>query len=92
MLKPLAILLMVSLAAPAGAQITFQEAPTAPPSQAKAANPNDKLICERQEDIGSRLGGKKVCKTKLQWDLERQQNRQNVDQVQQQATGQGHSG
>jgi hypothetical protein len=92
MLKPLAIVLMVPLAAPVGAQITFQEPPTAAPAQAKPANPNDKIICERQEEIGSRLGGKKVCKTAAQWQEERQQQRDTVEKFQQQATGQPSSG
>jgi hypothetical protein len=34
-----------------------------------AANPNDpnKLVCEREQDIGSRVGGRKVCLTVQQW-------------------------
>jgi hypothetical protein len=81
---------MIALAAPAAAQITFQEPTTQ--AQAKPGSPNDKIICERQEEIGSRLAAKKVCKTAAEWQLERQQQRDDVSKVQQQATGQGHSG
>ena len=87
--------LAVLAASPAAAQITFQTPPTAPPQAAtgaKSTNPNDKIICEKQEEIGSRLGGKKVCKTKAQWELDRRQQREDVEGVQQQATSVGHSG
>jgi hypothetical protein len=84
MLKSAALVLMIALSAPAAAQITFQE-PTAPPApaQAKAANPNDKIICERQDEIGSRLGGKKVCKTAAQWQEERRTERNDLEKIQQ---------
>ena len=85
--------LAVLAASPAAAQITFQTPPTAPPaSGAKATNPNDKIICEKQEEIGSRLGGRNVRKTAAQWELDRRQQREDTERVQQQATGQGHSG
>ena len=90
MIKTLSFLLMFAVAAPASAQNASPAQPTAP---AAAKNKSgDRMICERQEEIGSRLGGKKVCKTAAQWELERQQNRQTIDQVQQQATANGHSG
>ena len=57
-----------------------------------ATDPNDKIICEKQEEIGSRLGGKKVCKTKAQWEIDRRQQREDLEGVQQQATSVGHSG
>ena len=86
MLKPIAIALMVALAAPAAAQGTAaaqQPAPTA-----KAKDP-DRIICERQEEIGSRLGGKKICKTAAQWDEERQQERDALEKFQRQNTSTG---
>jgi hypothetical protein len=93
MLKSTALVLMIALATPAGAQITFQEPTTAvPPAQAKPTNSGDKIICERQDEIGSRLGGKKVCKTATEWQLERQQQRDDVQKEQQMITGTGKSG
>ena len=63
------LMLAMVAAGPAAAQITFETPATAPPTAAtaKSTNPNDKIICEKQEEIGSRLGGKKVCKTASQW-------------------------
>ena len=86
-----AILLMIAsmAAAPAAAQITFEDqAKPAPAAGAKAGDPN-KIICERQEEIGSRLGGKKVCKTAAQWDEDRRHQRETLEGVQRQATSTG---
>ncbi len=84
MFKSIAIVMMIALAAPAAAQITF-EGSTAPaaPTQAKGTNPNDKIICERQDQIGSRLGAKKVCKTAAQWAEERRTERNDLEKIQQ---------
>jgi uncharacterized protein (DUF2147 family) len=72
-------------AAPALAQTSpATQAPTAAP----AKDPN-RIICEREEEIGSRLGGKKVCKTAAEWQLERQQQRETLEGVQRQGTSTG---
>ena len=49
-------------------------APAAKPQKlAKAAaNPADKVICKTEMPIGSRLGGRRVCMTKLQWEAQSQ--------------------
>ena len=47
----------------------------------KTRDPNE-VICERQEELGSRLGGKKVCKTRAEWAEERRLSRQDIDKVQ----------
>jgi len=52
----------VALAAPAAAQTAPADPATTPAAVAKLKNPN-RMICEREEEIGSRLGGKKICKT-----------------------------
>jgi hypothetical protein len=64
------------LASPTLAQAT-QPAPTAAPTAAKP-----KLICEKQEQLGTRLGGLKVCHTKAEWDELRAQARQDLEQNQ----------
>jgi hypothetical protein len=53
------------LGSPAVAQVT----PYRTADQAKKTDPNDpnKLVCERQLDIGSRLGARKLCLTVQQW-------------------------
>jgi hypothetical protein len=87
MFKPIAIITMIALAAPAAGQ-NASPAQSAAPAVSKAKDP-DRIICERQEEIGSRLGGKKVCKTAAQWDEERQQERDALDKFQRQNTSTG---
>jgi hypothetical protein len=77
------------LATPAAAQITFGD--TTQPAQAANAKGKDpsKIICERQEEMGSRLGGKKVCKTSAEWQEERAAQRRVLEDTQRQATSTG---
>jgi invasion protein IalB len=88
MFKPIALVMMIALAAPAAAQSSTQQSA---PAASKDKDPN-RIICERQEEIGTRLGGKKVCKTAAQWDEERQQERQALDKFQRQNTSTGAPG
>lgn len=88
MFKSIAIVLMLALATPAAAQTASAQPQPAAPAASKAKDP-DRIICERQEEIGSRLGGKKVCKTAAQWDEERQQERDALDKFQRQNTSTG---
>jgi len=44
--------------------------------------PGDRMICEHQEITGSRLQGRKVCKTASQWEAERQEARDAVTRAQ----------
>jgi len=37
------------------------------------------MICQREEVIGSRLGGKKICKTAQEWQESQQQARDQID-------------
>jgi invasion protein IalB len=77
-LIPLAAL---ALAVPAVAQ------QAAPPAQAKPARDPNRMICEKQEDIGSRLATKKVCKTAAAWAEERRLQREGLEKSQQMGTG-----
>jgi hypothetical protein len=82
MLKPVATLVAVfAVAVPAAAQ-TPPVDPAAPPAAAQKAKDPNRIICEREEEIGSRLGGKKICKTAQQWEQSRQQSRSDVDDLQ----------
>jgi hypothetical protein len=58
------------------------------PAPAQNANPaKPKLICETEEDIGSRLGRKRVCHTAEQWQQIKAETRDAIEKYQQQATG-----
>lgn len=48
---------------------------------AKTPDPNE-VICERQEEIGSRLASKRICMTRSQWADQKNQDRQQLEKVQ----------
>ena len=62
-----------------------QNTTPAPPQNANPAKP--KLICETEEDIGSRLGRKRVCHTAAEWQQIKAESRDAIEKYQQQATG-----
>ena len=65
------------VAAPAMAQTA--SADTHSGTTAVKGDPN-RMICERVEEIGTRLGGKRVCLTAAQWEAQRQQTRSTLDE------------
>ena len=64
MMKSLSTALLFTVAAPA-----FAQTAGAPAADAKA-DPN-RVICERYEETGSRLGAQKVCRTAREWEAQR---------------------
>lgn len=81
-----AVLACVIVASPAAAQTTDSaQGQNAQPAKAK-------LICEKEQETGSRLGGRRVCHTQEEWDQIRAETRQNLEKIQQQSTGTPSSG
>src|SRR5258708_1313379 len=59
-----------------------QTQPAQQPPAAKAGpNPNE-VVCEKQEEIGSRLATHRVCMTRAQWAEQRRLNRQDIEKIQ----------
>ena len=82
MLKTVAtIVTAVAIAAPAAAQTAAADPAAPAPASQKLKDPN-RIICEREEEIGTRLGGKRICKTAQEWEQSRQQSRNDVDELQ----------
>ena len=72
--------LLVSAGVPVPA---FAQSTDAAQSQtAKPAKDPNEVICERQEEIGTRLSSERVCKTRAQWAEDRRLTRQEVEKVQ----------
>jgi invasion protein IalB len=71
-----ALLISPVASAPAFSQSTTPSAP-----QAKASDPNE-VVCEKQEETGSRLVSKRVCMTRAQWAEQRRLNRQDIEKMQ----------
>jgi len=63
------------------APVAATAAVPAAPAVAKTAA-KDKIICEEEEVIGSRLGGHRVCKTASAWAEERRAARDEVERSQ----------
>jgi hypothetical protein len=68
------ILMGMALALPA--PLAAQGAPAAP-----GHDPNQK-VCEVQPQVGSRLGGKKVCLTRAEWAARKAADRESVENLQ----------
>ena len=54
--------------------------PAATP-QAKPVEDAEKKICKREEVIGSRVSGKRICRTKAQWDALQQQDQRAIQEM-----------
>ena len=82
------LLSLAAVAVPATAQsITFEESPAPAPAAEKAKK--ERLVCEKEEVIGSRLATKKVCMTAEQWQEQRARHREQIEKFQQQNTSTG---
>jgi len=53
----------------------------AQPGTVRIANPNE-VVCERVEEIGTRLGGHRVCMTRAEWAQRRKDDRDQVERAQ----------
>lgn len=64
------------------------QTPTPAPSQVAQIRPNDgdQVICEKEEDTGTRLGSHKICHTRSQWEQMRRDDRSATEHVQMQRT------
>lgn len=83
MIGRLACLALMAGAAPAAAQTTSSASPS-PNSTQKDPN---RIICERIQDTGSRLASKRICMTALQWEEQRRQDRNAVEENQRKTQG-----
>ena len=70
----------LSASAPVAAQTPAATAPAA--TNPKAADNSNEVVCERQEITGSRLGTRRICKTRAEWADLKLQDRQEVEQAQ----------
>src|SRR3954454_19278856 len=75
-----ALTVILLAAAPAVGQV--QPQPTRPPAAAPKAADADQMICEKQEELGSRLSTHKVCHTRSQWEQMRFGDRSTIERVQ----------
>jgi invasion protein IalB len=72
-------ILAFSAAAPA---VAGPQQQAQPQPQASQTNAPDDVICEREQDTGSRITGHKVCHTRTQWAEIRRDDRDATEQTQ----------
>lgn len=62
--------------------------PTAAIAAEKVADKKDpnRIVCEKQGVVGSRLATKRVCMTAAEWEIRRQEDRQAIEKSQVQRT------
>jgi invasion protein IalB len=78
------LVLMFAAAAvvtPAVSGPAFAQAQQQQPSPKRAADPNE-VVCEKQEETGSRLSSHRVCMTRSQWAEQRRADRLEIDKAQ----------
>ena len=88
-----AFIASLAVAAPAMGQSQAQPQAQPQPQQAAAtAGSADEVVCEREQEIGSRLSSHKICHTRSQWQQLRLSDRSATEHVQSQRTmdGNGH--
>jgi len=74
----------VSLSIPVAAQTAAQTTVEPPPIVVQNTKSEvNRVVCKKQEEIGSRLGAKKVCMTVKQWQDQADANREDVERLQQ---------
>lgn len=81
MMKTIMFIAAAALSAPAFAQAT----PPQNEAGSKGKDPNRK-ICERVEQIGSRLSASKVCMTAAEWEEHRRTHQDDMDKTQRMQT------
>ena len=74
-----AVALAALASAPAFAQDSQQQQQQQ--TKRKAADPNE-VVCEKQQDTGSRLTSERVCMTRSQWAEQRRLDRQEIEKAQ----------
>lgn len=67
----------------AAAQVTSMAAANPPPAPAVKGQNLNKVVCEVDQTTGSRLGARKVCKTVLEWQQMRREQRESIERIQQ---------
>jgi hypothetical protein len=79
MLKRFAIL---SICAVLSVSASAQQASYPTNNPAPVKGDPDKVVCERQEEIGSRISANRVCKTVREWNEDKMANREATERIQ----------
>ena len=67
--------------APIASAPVFAQSATAAPQARATPDPNE-VVCEKEEETGSRLSSHRVCMTRAQWAEQRRLSRMDIEKVQ----------
>lgn len=85
-MKALGIIAGLTVLSSAASAQTSQAQPPQPQPQQQAANaqhdPANDVVCERQQDTGTRLSSHKICHTRAQWQQLRYDDRDAIEKIQ----------
>ena len=70
--------IFIALTLPAAAQVSS----VASANPAKKKGDPDRIVCEREDTTGTRLGAREVCLTVAQWEDKRREHRESTEKVQ----------
>ncbi len=77
---------LTSALALAGVPAAAQAPQVQPVAASSSSSPDtNKIVCKKEDTIGSRLGAKKVCLTTKEWADLAKQSREEVERIQQNA-------
>ncbi len=85
MLRCASLALIAAVAVPVAAQTPAPQA-TPPAQSAAKVNELDKVVCKKEDSLGSRLSAKRVCLTVREWRQQAEDSREATERLQQ---GQG---
>lgn len=89
-MKKMAILCAVLVSSVAAVAQTTEEAPDAPTTAKTRPNQDpDEVVCVRENQIGSRLNQRRVCRTRAEWAEHRSQYKQTIERAQNQTQTSG---
>ena len=52
------------------------------PAESSSGKDPSEIVCEKIKLSGSRIAAKRICQTRAQWDIQRQEDRQAIEQGQ----------
>jgi hypothetical protein len=76
-----AVAVLAAQPAIAGQDTTTAAKPIVVTGKGKAGDPN-RMVCQREETTGTRLGARRICLTAAQWEEKRRVHREELERAQ----------
>lgn len=70
------------------AAVAHSQAPSTGDTAERSRADMNQVVCVKQADTGSRLGGRRICRTRAQWAEEQDESRKVTERIQSMKTSQ----